>query len=656
MALDRPRRAAPLAALVTLLAATAVGVPARAAPVTEVLVGTPHHNVAIYGATFGSTAAGDYAYAVARGTTGELSVVDTRTAEVIRTMPLPGAGGSWGGTVMPDGTAYIGADSKLFRYRPGADQVEDLGSPAPGETATWRLANDGRRVFVGTFPNGKIYSVDHRSGTVRDYGQVWPGEQYVRSLGVANGKVYAGLGTVARIVEVDVESGDRREIPLPEQYRAEQFVYDLDVHQQTLFARLTNSNRLLVHDLRTGEWVADLGTSPGLNVSPPDAKKNVYFGSTGGRLMAYNRNNRTVTPTGFTGFGTARGFGWTHLDADGWPGRTLVTISLGGMLSYFNPQTGAHKVVSSGVQGLPAQLQTVVAGPDGKIWSSAYPSGGITSYDPATGTFTENPTALGQAEGLHSYRGLIYAGVYPGANLFELDPARPVVRGSNPRQFGSLSSAHQDRPFAITGLGDRIAFGTIPEYGQLGGALAIADPDTGAQQVHRDVVPDQSVTALATVGELVLGGSGVWGGLGAVPTQTEAKLFLWDPATSTKVWEGVPVPGAKAITRLIVGADGHVWGATAGTLFEFDPVDRKVLRTVEVEPFDWNVDHVWRSENLAFAPNGDLCGNFRTTVACVDPATLAVKRLATGIDDVWTMDTTGTMYYARGGQLYQLTR
>jgi len=649
--------AASLAVLLTLASATINGTAAHAASPTETLVGVPHHNLAIYGATFGSTPTGDYAYAVARGTTGVLNVVDTRTATVVRTFPLPGAGGSWGGTVTPDGTAYIGADSKLFRYRPGADHIEDLGTPVPGETAAWRLANDGQRVFVGTFPNGKVYSVDHRTGKVRDYGQVWPGEQYVRSIGVGNGKVYAGLGTIARVVEIDIETGERREIPLPEQYRTEQFVYDLDVHHQTLFVRLANSSRVLVHDLKTGQWLAELGRGGGLDFSPPDAKKNVYFGSSTGRLMAYNLDTRTLTPTSFTGFGTARGFGWTHLeDEKDWPGRTLVTINLSGNLYYYNPQTGAHKVVASGIQGLPAQLQTLVAGPDGKIWSSAYPSGGITSYDPASGTFAENPRALGQAEGLLSYQGKIYAGVYPGANLYELDPTAPVAVGTNPRKFGSLGPEHQDRPFAITGVGSRVAFGTIPEYGQLGGALALVDPVSGAKEVHRNVIPDQSVTALATVGDLVLGGTGIWGGLGTAPTQVEAKLFLWDPATGTKLWEGPAIPGAKAITRLVVAPDGRVWGSTVGTLFEFDMASRTVVRSVEVHPFDWQVDHVWRSDHLAFAPDGSLCGNFYTTVACVDPTTLAVEKLATGINDVWTMDASGVMYYARGGELYRLVR
>ncbi|MEH1015441.1 hypothetical protein V6U90_20290 [Micromonospora sp. CPCC 206060] len=649
-----------LAATLTLLtttAAFAVAVPGQATTTaTETLLGVPHHSLSIYGATFGSTPDGDYAYAVARGTPGALSVVDTRTATVVRTMELPGAAGAWGGTVTDDGTVYLGVDGKLFRYRPGAQGVEDLGTPVPGETTAWRLTTDGQRVFVGTFPNGKVYSYDHGTDQVRDYGQVWPGEQYVRSLGISAGKLYAGLGTVARVVEIDITSGARREIPLPEKYRAEQFVYDLDVHRQQMFVRLANSNQVLVYDLKTGAWTGELGTGRGLDFSPPDENGNVYFSSGTGQLMAYNLDSRTVTPTSFTSFGTSRDFGWTHLGGRDWPGRTLVTIDLGGKLSYYNPRTGATKTARPGITGRPVQLQTVTAGPDGRIWSSAYPSGGITAFDPATGTFAENAGALGQAEGIYAYQGKLYAGVYPGATLFEIDPTRPIAAGSNPRRIGSLTAEQQDRPFAITGVGNRVAFGTIPQYGQLGGALALIDPATGAREVHRNVVPNQSVTALTTMGGLILGGTGIWGGLGSTPTETEARLFLWDPATATKVWEGPVLPGAKAVTQLIAAPDGKVWGATSGTLFEFDPATRTVLRSVEIEPFDWQGTHVWRSDHLAFAPDGDLCGNFRNTIACVDPATLTVEKLVTGINDIWTMDAQGDMYYARGSELYRLSR
>ncbi|GIL28112.1 hypothetical protein NUM_33660 [Actinocatenispora comari] len=651
------RRAVGIVAITTAVVSVgAIPVQADTGAATVTPLGEPLHNLAVYGAAFGSAADGhDYGYLVTRGNPGALNVVDTGTGALTASFELPGATGSWGGTVVDDGTVYLAADAKLFRYRPGADHVEDLGVPLPGETTGWRAATDGRRVFVGTYPGGKLYSYDHVTGRLRDYGQVSAGEQYVRSVAVARGKVYAGLGTTAKLVQVDIETGARQEIPLPERYRSETFVYDLNAAHGHVVARVANSNRMLVYDLGTGRWVADLGTGKGVDASPPDSADNVYYVAGDGRLTSYNLRTGAVRATGLAGMGSARGFGWTHLDTTEFPGRTLVTADFSAHLTYYNPTTGASKVVSTPVPGRPAQLQTLHTGPDGRIYASAYPSGGLTAYDPATGTFQENPV-IGQVEGFGNWRGKVYAGVYPGAHLYEFDPSSPVVKGSNPREFTALTADHQDRPFAITGAGDRLAVGTIPEYGQLGGALALVDPATGDKSVYRNVVPDQSVSALAYTGGLIYGGTSVWGGLGSTPTQTEAKLFAFDPATGTKVWEGVPVPGEKAITKLIVGPDGHLWGGTSGSLFEFDPVSRTVLRTIEIVPFDWNVDHVWRSVHLAFAPDGSLCGNFRATIACVDTATGSVQTLVTDADDVWTMGSDGTIYFGRGSELYQLVR
>ncbi|TWD81000.1 outer membrane protein assembly factor BamB [Kribbella amoyensis] len=648
------------AGLIGVLAVGSASVPAPAGAevdaVTITEIGEPVHNLAVYGAAFGPRPdGGSNAYIVARGNPGALSVVDAGTATVTATYELPGASGSWGGVAVDDGTAYIPADAKLFRYRPGSDHVEDLGIPLAGETTAWRAATDGRRVFVGTYPGGKLYSYDHNTGKIRDYGQVLPGEQYARSVAVAGDKVYVGLGTVAKLAEVDIRTGARREIPLPEKYRTETFVYDVNAARGHLIARTANANRMLVYDLGSDTWEADLGTGKGVDASPADPDGNVYYVAGDGKLTAYNLRTGELRPTTRTGMGTARGFGWATVDDPAYPGKTLVTADFSGNLTYYNPRTGASKVASTKLPGRPTQLQTIHAGPDGRIYASSYPSGGMSIYDPATATISEN-SVLGQVEGFGNWNNKLYAGVYPGAHLFEFDPSKPVQRGTNPREFAALTSDHQDRPFAIAGAGDRLAVGTIPDYGQLGGALTLVDPATGAKEVHRNVVPDQSVTALTTYDGLVYGGTGIWGGLGSTPTQTEGKLFAFDPATGTKVWEGVPIPGEKAITGLIVGPDGHLWGGTVGKLFEFDPVTRTVLRTIDVTPFDWNVDHVWRSVHLAFAPDGSLCGNFRFTIACVDPATGAVDTLVTDADDVWTMGTDGTIYFGRGATMYRLVR
>jgi streptogramin lyase len=49
-----------------------------------------------------------------------------------------------------------------------------------------------------------------------NFGQLVDGEQYVRSIAAAGGKIYAGIGSHAHLVELDPETGEKREIPLPE--------------------------------------------------------------------------------------------------------------------------------------------------------------------------------------------------------------------------------------------------------------------------------------------------------------------------------------------------------------------------------------------------------------------------------------------------------
>lgn len=644
--------AAAAASLAAATALTAPGGPAYAAA-TETHIGPVLHSVAILGASHGN----EQTYAVSRGAPAVLSVIDDHTGTLVDSQPLPGAAGSWGSTITDDGTVYIGADSKLFRYHPDTHTLDDLGNPVPGETALWRLTTDGTRVFVGTYPGGKVYSYDPTTDTVHDYGQLAAGEQYTRSVAFSKGRVYAGLGTTAKLVELNPDNGERHEIPLPTAYQNQTFVYDLNAAHGQLIMRLTPSNEVLAYDTDAQTWT-DLGKGNGVDVSTADPKGNVYFAALTGELKQYNLTTHAVTNTGVTGRGTARGYGWTHLDTTDYPGSTLVTIDYSGNLHYYNPTTGAHKDVPAGVLGQPIQVQTLANGPDGKIYASGYLAGGLAAYDPATGTHVEYPGAFGQAEGMLAAGGKLYAGTYPGAHLYSYDPSQPEANGKNPHQFAALTNDGQDRPFAWAALPDgRLAIGTVPEYGELGGALTLADPTTGAVQVHRDIVEDQSVTALTVAGGLILGGTSVSGGLGIAPTQTEAKLFLADPTTGEKVWEGPAIPGEWAVSALTTAPDGHVWGATVNTLFEFDPTTRAILRTVKIGSFDWaGADHVWAGARLAFAPDGKLCGRFASIIACVDTTTLAVDQLATGAGNAWTMDDNGVIYFNRGAELYSLNR
>ncbi|MFG1954041.1 hypothetical protein [Micromonospora sp. NPDC048830] len=637
--------------------------PAQTSTWHEQNVADPIHNVAVLAAGFGTTPQGRHlAYLPMSGTPGALSVADTLTGEVLGTYELPGAEGSWGVTTTADGTAYVSGwpNGRLYRYRPGADAVEDLGQPVPGQSFLWKLdVGDDGRVYGGTYPGGAVFSYDPATGATRNFGQVMAGSQYVRDVAAGNGKVYAGLGTVrARVVEIDTATGERREIPLPAPYDSEGTVYDVDLVDQRLFVRVEQTSTLLVHDLRTGKWVANLGQVKGLQVSEPDRAGRVYFASADNKLRSYQLHSGTVTDTGRTVPGSTRGFSWVRLpDGTGFPDQTLVMGTYSGALWMFNPATGNTKDIVPELPGLPVPLRSLAQGPDKRIYTSGYQSGGLAAYDHATGQAERFPRGtVGQVEGYGTAAGKLFFGVYPGAHLFEFDPAKPFDYGTNPRRLASLTADGQDRAVAWASNGDQLAVGYIPTYGQLGGSVSLIDATTGAVRSFHDVVPDASVSSVEFVDGMLLGGTTVWGGLGSTPTRTEGSMFLLDPTSGEVVWEGVPVPGEKAVTALRRAPDGTVWGITAGTIFQFDVASRQVLRTQKIRDVDWGgIQHLWTSGEIAFGGPGEMFALIRGELYLIDPATLRRELVASAVEHFVRADD-GSVYVIRNQHLVRVTR
>ena len=201
---------------------------------------------------------------------------------------------------------------------------------------------------------------------------------------------------------------------------------------------------------------------------------------------------------------------------------------------------------------------------------------------------------------------------------------------------------------------NKVFIGTIPEYGQLGGVLAVYDPTTDKLIVHHDVVPKQSICSLTFANDVIVGGTTISGGLGQKPEATEAKLFIWDPATDSKTFEIVPVPGAKAVTGLFAGPDENVWGLAGGTLFIFDLANRKIVFTKEILPIHPAADaHIWRDASFVLHPNGQIYGTAGDQLFQLDPKTRAATILRDKGASMLAMDRTGRLYFRQSTHLWQ---
>lgn len=613
-------------------------------------LGMPIDGLAIWASAYGKEEGQDRMYAVSSGKPCVLFVLDPHQGTCLKRLPLEGSDHCWGVVNTPTGV-YIGGSGILYRYTPSKG-VENLGEMIEGEFYTWRLASDDAgNVYGGCYPGGKVFQYDPAAGRFRDYGVIVEGEQYARSMKAWGDKLYVGMGTkTPHLIELDTATGQKRDIALPESCRGEQVIYDLDIAYPKLLARITPSSVLHIYDLEQQQWVAEIGQVSGLSVSPPDADGKVYF-IKDDYLHQYDPSSGELKATDFELKEPAGDYGWLDGHTLNPERACLVGMHRDGSYWVYDPQHGAHQLYDLELSGQPVAIQSMTIGPEGSLYLGGYFTGGLAKYDPQSGQ-CRLFKGIGQTEGLIAGSGKLYLGVYPKAVIYEYNPDKPWLKDTNPRRLFSLQNEEQDRPFAFAWAGKELAIGTVSGYGRLGGALTLYDPEREQYDVFRNVVDQQSLISLTVHDGILYAGSSVYGGLGGLPSKAEAVVLMWDIAGRQPIWQGVPVPGEKAISALAADDLGNLWGITAGKLFQFDLKTRTTVRVIELAPFDWSsVGHFWRGGRLS-VKDGILYGYFMHSLFRFDPA---ADKLEVLDDDahLFAEDAEGTYYFARGTDLYK---
>ncbi|WP_026876081.1 hypothetical protein [Jiangella gansuensis] len=585
---------------------------------------------------------------------GMFQVTDIRSGEVVFGERLPSGANSWASTFNTvDGTVYFGmTEGDMYSWTPGDDAVTALGVPYAGE-GIWRLAAapDGI-VYGGTYPGGELFSYDPATGEFTNHGQAVPGETYARSLAVDEDSVWVGTQPRARLTRFDRATGEFHQVALPAQYETHEVVYDMTLARDYLLLRVQPSNDLLVYDTVTGEFVNIVPGISGRAISPPDpAGKYVYFRIASQGVVAYDLDTHTYARVGWGPNAFPGTWAWIDMDDPDFPGLSLSMTYYYGRIYVWNPETKKSAYIGEAdLEGAPNPITALGSGPDGAVYVGAFLSPpGMARFDPTNETTTLLAGA-GQIEGFGSYGDHLVYGRYPNAGLLDFDTTRPWSMGTNPGPAAVIDD-EQDRPQAFVQVGDRMAVGSVPKSGRLGGALSLWDPATGEVVTHRDVVPDQSVVSLAERDGLLYGGTSVNGGYGIDPVATEAELFVADPDTGDVLERLVPVPGGKAVNGLTFDADGLLWGVSDGTLFTYDPATSTVTRAEQLFPRRTNM--YGHDRHLLFHEDGHLYVTSSGSLWRVDPRTWAVTELASSGVGSLAQDGDGDLYYARGAALYR---
>lgn len=595
-------------------------------------------------------------YTVVRGEPAHLLAFNVKTKALILDLPLPKTDGVWDLAQATDGLLYIpGAGGKLFSHKPGTKNITDLGNALPNETYLWNLtAGKNGEVFGATYPGCRVFRYHPKDGfTDLANGPLVAGENYVRSLAfdAKRNFLYAGVGSHAHLIAINLTTKEKREI-LPAKYQDREFVYGLELvkgkdGEDRLLALLTAGQTTLVYNLKTQKVEQEVADMDMKAVGVDHKQGLVYYTSKGNLKRVDANKNFNTAATLATDIAAATAF---YNDS---AGNIYVLNVKGNLLRY---HTSTKKIQSSAlkIRAQPIPINAIMYGPDKKVWTGGYLAGGHATFDPATGKNTKY-LGLDQTEGMTFMGSKIYFGIYPKGRFYAYDVSQPWNIGKNNPEL-IFEEKDQSRSFAVHALPkwQKVYFGTVPEYGKLGGVLAMYNEANNKHTSFGEVLAKQSVASLASKDDILILGGSISGGLGIKPERKEAELMLWDLKTNQPITKLVPVAGAAAITCLINGPDGNIWGIADGQLFILDVMQQKVLSVQKLYDYPPFGSHIWRSAFLAIHPSGVIYGTDNGKLFKLDPLTKEVAFLADNAG-LMTMDPTGKIYFKRGTELWSYT-
>lgn len=623
-------------------------------------VGTLHETVDISAVAYGKAQNGEKAiFAVANGNPASLNVLDMETGKKLVSHQLNNVRETWGITVDDTGMVYIAGGDTLFRYDPKKDKLKSLGEPIASESMLWSIeADEDGAIYGTTYPNGKVYKYDPKRESFTDFGTILEGQQYTRSIDIYDNHLYVGIGSEAHLVTLDLNTNVKEEISLPAEYKEESFVYEIDIVDDYLYARMSPSTDLLVYDLKQQEWIDTIEDVRGITVSPASKDHLVYF-TTNKELHSYDPITQTLTATGFKNAWANKGFTWIELNEPDFEGENLMSTLLDGRSYIYNPNSGKVKYIEGEIDPEPVGIQSLALGPDGKIYSSGTLTGGFASYSPDNNEIVSN-SSFGQGENMIATDRYLYIGVYPRANIYKYDPSLPFdhdkfnpEEATNPKLLFSLKDYEQDRPFGFAEGDGKVFIGTVGQYGSLEGSLTVLEEETEEYEVFYNLIENESIVSLEYKDGLVYGGTSVFGGLGTTPIEEEAKLFIFDPKMKKIIYEEVPLEGEKAISALTFDDEGNLWGMSPGKIFQFDTKSRQIVKTKELFSFDWEgKTNYWRGAFLSYEDNGKFYGTTLGTLFSFDRDTWKVEQLQNDAS-LFAKDNKGNVYYSKGSELFR---
>lgn len=565
--------------------------------------------------------------------------------------------------VAPDGKVYFIGNPKgaLMCYDPKLEKVTECPNfTAVKDAYTLRVSNDNK-VFISSFSKGGGYvsEYDVDKATYRNLGVMKPEAQYVQGMAVTDRYVYAGTGVnadIQAIIRYDRQTGEKQEI---KNQMGGSTVYMLSAFDGKIFAMQWAT--LMVFDEETLELLDKVkctGKQYVMSKPSPYDSDLIYY-TKDVDIYTYRISTKETERICSIDAPVDRpliGLYWVKM-ADG-SYRLAMNSDFVENVYLLNPQDKTVQTVPvTGLEPDGPTIQRMEVADDGMLYIGGYQYG-ISGYDTNKGEFTFNIQNFHQPEGFVMMNGKAYYGTYTGAVIYRYDPSQPIdykrdlSPQGNPCMVADIGES-QDRPFVMeTAWENTILIGTIPDYGELGGAITVYNEDENGKpdfKTYRNIVPNHAIGGLAYKDGKIYVGTTVSGGIGIEPVESQAKLLILDAQTMKIEKEVIPnIPGIGTSTAIIgqmsFGPDGLLWACSdkQGTVFGVDPETLEVKKSISTTSSDMPATR--RGNKIRWGADGTMYTNAGYVLSAVDIYNSTYKNFANNCT-MMAVDPAGNVYY-----------
>lgn len=539
---------------------------------------------------------------LAEGDCATFQVIDIDKEKIVFSCDVPGATGSWGVAVASDDRVYFGTyiNGGFYRFDPKNDELEILSSNMPNSKFIFSLDTDSKNnVYGGTWPNCAVFKYDGNNEKLEFYDEkIVETEDYVRMVLFDKKRetLFTSISAHSHIMEYKFGEGTLRDL-LPEEYKNEAFVRLMGIKNDLLITFMVKAQKVVLIDLNTGEVAAEVEAAELTEETMPKgvAIENFVTGGRSGGHIFDVKNLKTYMVT--AGIEDSVMGVWAYSD-----GHSLLISSFEGLIYLYDTVTGIKKQLNIEIPRKNIEIRQLHFTKNKLMYSGGYLRGGNSIYEPNSNTSIQYD-GIGQCEGITSYNGKVYFGKYPGAYIYEYDTTKTWNAPENPKKLFELKTpANQDRPFAMKVYNEKLYIGTIPNYGDVQGAMTIYDIKSGKHEITKEFSDARSIVSFEHKDGILYGGTTVCGGLGSHSKHESGTVFALDVKSGEYIYEVIPVENCKNAGGLCFTDDGKLIGCADSTFFIMNLKNGEIEYRKKLTDFDRVKDYKWEISFIKQGP------------------------------------------------------